>query len=456
MGKRLIIINRMYAGKYLTERENIGHEIINLIRSDNGNNYLWLNADGNCDISKFLDKSGKCRYDEIIMLLVRMNGYRQWKILGKAEVDTSTISIYMAPKYGEEYNRRQIEIIDEEKIYYGGQALYQIFSENYHNGQNQKDTDLYFTFKARNIVLPVFNPVNIEKTVLNIKELNGLANQSLRMYLTDDKNIETYKKFNEIVNGNMFEWNTENTTQKVDTKNIMVSREREYFLRIINEEYRELTFSNLLAYFLKNKSVMSEFAKEVLGLSDFREDFYSIAREEKNMDIFISSPDNYIIIENKIRSNLIQEKKFKETKLKEYGIDLSKDLSKRAKEVADLLKKENSCFQTDRYYAYACGLLEKNNSDAKISGYVLVPQYMENTIKKQLKTACFNKYYTLITYKQVHAFFSELKPECLSETESKYLEEFLWAMEKHTKDVDNDFEEEMILRFYKKLQKLQN
>lgn len=50
--KRLIIINRMYAGKYLAEGENIGHEIINLIRSDNGNNYLWLNADGNCDISK--------------------------------------------------------------------------------------------------------------------------------------------------------------------------------------------------------------------------------------------------------------------------------------------------------------------------------------------------------------------------------------------------------------------
>ena len=36
--KRLIIINRMYAGKYLAEGENIGHEIINLIRSDNGNN----------------------------------------------------------------------------------------------------------------------------------------------------------------------------------------------------------------------------------------------------------------------------------------------------------------------------------------------------------------------------------------------------------------------------------
>ena len=80
MKKRLIIINRMYAGKYLTEGENIGHEIINLIRSDNGNNYLWLNADGNCDISKFIGKKGNLIYDEIVMLMVRMYGHRQWKM----------------------------------------------------------------------------------------------------------------------------------------------------------------------------------------------------------------------------------------------------------------------------------------------------------------------------------------------------------------------------------------
>ena len=43
---RLIIVNRVYNGRYLNEGENIGHEIINLIRSDNDNNYIWLNDNG--------------------------------------------------------------------------------------------------------------------------------------------------------------------------------------------------------------------------------------------------------------------------------------------------------------------------------------------------------------------------------------------------------------------------
>ena len=116
MGKRLIIINRMYAGKYLTIGENIGHEVINLIRSDNGNNYLWLNADGNCDVTKFVDKKGKCRYDEIVMLMVRMYGHRQWKLLAKAQIDTSVLAEYMVPKYTEEYHNAQVKKINEEKI----------------------------------------------------------------------------------------------------------------------------------------------------------------------------------------------------------------------------------------------------------------------------------------------------------------------------------------------------
>lgn len=38
-----IILNRMYAGSYLDEDENIGHEVINLFRDDNGSNYIYIN-----------------------------------------------------------------------------------------------------------------------------------------------------------------------------------------------------------------------------------------------------------------------------------------------------------------------------------------------------------------------------------------------------------------------------
>lgn len=39
---REIIINKMYVGGYLSEGDNIGHEIINLYKADDGKNYIYL------------------------------------------------------------------------------------------------------------------------------------------------------------------------------------------------------------------------------------------------------------------------------------------------------------------------------------------------------------------------------------------------------------------------------
>ena len=40
----VIVLNRMFSGDYL--KENIGHEVINLFKADNGKHYLYLNALG--------------------------------------------------------------------------------------------------------------------------------------------------------------------------------------------------------------------------------------------------------------------------------------------------------------------------------------------------------------------------------------------------------------------------
>ena len=40
-----IVLNRMYVGEYLSD--NIGHEVINLFKADNGRHYLYLNSRGN-------------------------------------------------------------------------------------------------------------------------------------------------------------------------------------------------------------------------------------------------------------------------------------------------------------------------------------------------------------------------------------------------------------------------
>lgn len=48
---REIIINKMYVGAYLSEGENIGHEIINLYRVDDGKNYIYQFTGNNRIIS---------------------------------------------------------------------------------------------------------------------------------------------------------------------------------------------------------------------------------------------------------------------------------------------------------------------------------------------------------------------------------------------------------------------
>ena len=37
-----ILLNRMYAGNYLNDDYNIGHEVINLFKDDNGRNYIYV------------------------------------------------------------------------------------------------------------------------------------------------------------------------------------------------------------------------------------------------------------------------------------------------------------------------------------------------------------------------------------------------------------------------------
>ena len=37
-----ILINQLFAGSYLQEGTNIGHEIINIFRDDNDENYLFM------------------------------------------------------------------------------------------------------------------------------------------------------------------------------------------------------------------------------------------------------------------------------------------------------------------------------------------------------------------------------------------------------------------------------
>ena len=46
MSSKEILINQLFAGRYLDEGENIGHEVINLFKDDKGDNLLYITPSG--------------------------------------------------------------------------------------------------------------------------------------------------------------------------------------------------------------------------------------------------------------------------------------------------------------------------------------------------------------------------------------------------------------------------
>ena len=94
--------------------------------------------------------------------------------------------------------------------------------------------------------------------------------------------------------------------------------------------------------------------------------------------------------------------------------------------------KTKDYYYTDKYFAYASS---NANEQALITGYVLFPNYAVENIAMALNDTIFKKHFSLITCFQVFDFFNKIKTEnWLNEKEKIYLDEFLKAMEKHTRE----------------------
>lgn len=127
-----IVINRMYNGNYLND--NLGHEIINLYKSDNGHNYIYLNSLGTFS-KEHTNKVGS------ILLVRTIPNKKALEILGKAEGITD---VYRNGNSSKE----QIDYIKKNKIYYGDVRLDLLFSKN------KSQQDIFITFKAETVVRP--------------------------------------------------------------------------------------------------------------------------------------------------------------------------------------------------------------------------------------------------------------------------------------------------------------
>lgn len=378
-----ILLNKMYAGTYLTD--NIGHEIINLFKSDNGKNYIYISPHGR--IAK--------KHKEIeTIILVRGINKRTVEIIAKAEGLTPVLNNSLNQNTSRDL---QTKYIDENKITYGKEKPYNIFRNN---RSNERDSVVYISFEAKRVIYPK------EKTYITTDEVthfegNQIKLEGKQVFGTSllryfEENEENYYNIKKALDEDSI-WEKKNSTMPVETsKTKTESQKKTTFLSLIKKEYDELCYSNLLAYFLENnKTLFDKFMEELLGIKPGS--YYTIAREENNIDILIEDDKNIVVIENKIKSGI----NGKDHDI--YGTKIQSQLSK--------------------YHKYAT----EKAKGRKESFYLFSPDYNKIDLRNY-KNA---EDYKVIPYSKLYDFFKN------QEINDKYYEDFLNALSIHAREIDN-------------------
>ena len=316
----------MFTGGYLGD--NIGHEIINLFKADDGNNYIYLCKDGKYtrkDLPKYV-------------IQVRHHCTRTLEVISIAEIESKIT---------------EQEIVN---IKYGGVSIIDIFKDN-----EQQGTDTYVTFKATNVIKPTPDqPVYIayegnrvkvinstpfikptiilnEKVIANGKEkYNFDVCEALRNYIYYNENTDSdYFKLNSLIE-NAFS-NTEDW-QSVSEQLVLTDKDGSEISATPGDIYGisnlELPYSNALKFFIeKYPQLLSGFCKHLQesvkceNLDNICNYFAKhpnyqikkIEREWNNIDILIEVDEKWVIvIENKIFSDLNGKKENEITQLDKY------------------------------------------------------------------------------------------------------------------------------------------
>lgn len=212
-----ILVLSNFSGSYLSEGENIGHEIINFFRADDKMNYIFATPNG------WIGKEHNNKIKAIILGYYD-KGQRAFEILAKAEnpeqlVFVKSVSpkkflpykknnkIIVPTKYDilQQYPalKKLCEIQDNllKKVRYGEKDLREVFKNNVIS-KNADPNPIYFTFKCKN---SDFKKVTTGKKIyliddnsdiegseniitIRIDNLSRVRNESGRGYFVDGEN----------------------------------------------------------------------------------------------------------------------------------------------------------------------------------------------------------------------------------------------------------------------------
>lgn len=390
-----ILVNRMYAGDYL--KDNIGHEIINLFKTDDGDNYIYVNPYGTLGVG----------HDEVesILLVRRLEG-GILEIIAKAE----KLERIVTNKRGDDLLNDQKDYLKSHGIVYGKVPLDRIFDGNESNST-------YVSFKAGEIKAPKA-PIYLYNSKSKIKpdekygvKMEGnFASQYLHQFYNQNKN--DYAVLRKILDDKS-RWG-DDPTKLVEVE---FDKSKTNILTILGKDHDELAYSNLIAYLLSSdEELSSNFFTAVLKLEPRGK--LSVRREVKNIDLLLSDDNNIVVIENKIKSAINGVKNTDQS-----IVNGEKDMES----------------QLSKYYDYANSLGKQNNK--RVSFFIFSPNYNHLDLEG-LKNA---ENYTPVSYKTLYTFFHNYHPTKKSYT--NYYDILCEALLPHCREVDNSNTEIMQERF---------
>ena len=280
-----ILVNQVFSGSYLEESANIGHEVINLFKADEGCSFLNIPKNqniGNHDI----------RY---VFFVTHIKNRKTVEILAVA-------SQLSEPTEDELAGMR-----------YGGASMSQIFRDI--PPDDLRSLHAFVPYKADWVAVPrhpVFLTVDdsfklpetpaagtADAELIRLETKQDITNTSLRKYYSEEADGEVYKQLKLLAEQDIWSEVKDKVVANGASRSAGTS-----FLEAIRKEDDELVFSNLLAYFFEyDGELLRNFCREVLHINGM-DSVICVKREFRDIDIWIESERHTIIIENKIKSGI--------------------------------------------------------------------------------------------------------------------------------------------------------
>ena len=249
----------------------------------------------------------------------------------------------------------------------------------------------------------------------------------------DEERKKAYEKLKEIIDDEQGKyWKPSNATTELNGESNPGIKPN--FFRITRQQDNEVMFSNMFFYlFSKYPELMVDLIKRISKNKIIISKKAIVEREKEHMDLRIID-DYYIIIENKIKSGINGMKTDNETKDFKRGED-----GKYLSQLSDYYGKAKKHFESEN------GDDQKTDDELPIKGYIFTPNYNDIDIDK---FSCGDKY-KKIKYSEIYEFFKNYQESTNDNVikEDVYFKDFIKAIEKHTKDVDDEFREELMQRF---------